>query len=256
MTFQYRTMLQLEQEVQFRYSVSGVTQRFTSGSGGRIRDMLNISWQKLRELIALASDGSYLLGTTPANLPIVAAVTGEVYAEIDWPLDAIAIYGVRVKVNQNWYPLKRAPWSAYQDEQIESLFPAWSSTKGPIAYTPRLIGTNAVSTETVGKIMIWPVPTSGVYRLWYLQAWAPQTADAATFPGTAAFHEWAVLDTLCMMVQPDGNARKQYELFALERQKSEERIVARASQFDNGLAITARDGRFDGQDPDYYGGAL
>lgn len=256
MTFQYRTIQQLESEVQYRYSVSGVTARHTAGATGRLRDLINISWQKLRELVALSSDGSYLQGTAILTLPIVPAITGEVYAEIDWPLDALAVYGVRVKVNTNWYALRRAPWAAYQDEQIESLFPGWDSTQGPIAYTPRLIQSNAAAAETAGKIMIWPVPKSGVYRLWYLQAWAPQVADGSTFPGMAAFHEWVVLDTLCMMVQPDANSRKQYELFAMERQKTEERIVARASQFDNGLAIAPRDGRFDGNDPDYFRGAL
>lgn len=246
-------MLSIESEITYRYSVSGMTARHTTGSGGRIRDLFNISWQKLRDLVALSSDGSYLVGTTPAALPIVAAVTGEIYAEIDWPLDAIGIYGVRCN-NGRWYPLKRIPFAAYQDFQYEGLFQGFAPNKGPIGYTPRLIPTNVGTVETVGKIMIVPIPTAGTYRLWYLQAWAPQTTDTSTFPGMAAWHEWAILDTLLAMLGPDANARKQAELWVVLLARAEQRIVDRASQLDDGLALEPRDARGDGWDSEAYDG--
>lgn len=250
-------MLSIESEITYRFSISGVTARHTTGSGGRIRDLFNISWQKLRELVALSSDGSYLVGTASLNLPTTPAVTGETYAEIDWPLDAIGIYGVRVQTAPTagrWYPLKRIPFAAYQDYQYEGLFAGYAPNRGPIGYTPRLIPTNSGATETVGKIMLTPVPTGGVYRLWYLQAWAPQTADTSTFPGLAAFHEWAIMDTLLAMLGPDANARKQADLWILAQSRAEQRIADRASQLESGVALEPRDARGDGYDQEVWNG--
>lgn len=255
MSFQYRSMQQLESEIVYRFSISGVAARHSVGATGRIRDLFNASWQKLRELVALSSDGSYLVGTAPAALPVVPAVTGETYAEIDWPVDAIGIYGVRVLLTTGgkWYPLKRMPFAAYQDFQYQGLFQS-ATPRGPSHYTPRLIPTNTTTVETPGKIMLTPVPQGGTYRLWYLQGWAPQLTDTVTFPGHAVFHEWAILDTLLAMLGPDGNARGQAKLWLLQLERAEERIAARASQFESGVALEPRDARGDGYDQEQWNG--
>ncbi len=181
----------------------------------------------------------------------------EVYAEVDFPTDAIAIYGVRVNVNgSRWYPLKRIPFGAIHDYQFLPTFSGFAPNRGPIAYTTRILPDGVGSTETVGKIMILPIPTSGNYAVWYLQGWADRTADTDTFPGMADFHEWAILNTCIKMAQPDGDSAQQVQLWMLERQRVEGLITARAMQFEDGLPIEPRDARGDGYDPDFWRGPL
>jgi hypothetical protein len=246
----FKTMLQIEASIQYRFSVSGVSARHTPGSGGRIRALFNGSWRRLREMVSLASDGSYLLGTTPANLPTTATVTGDVYAEVDWPLDAIAIYGVRVQAQTagRWYPLKRVPWAAFQDYQSDSMFAAFSQQQNPVGYCTRLAPDGAGAVETVGKVMIFPVPRGGQYRLWYLQAHTDRVADTSTFNGFADFFLWAELDTCIQMLSPDNDSDKSYTMWSRERDKAQALIEARAMNFEAGQAISPRDGRDDGYD--------
>lgn len=258
MTLAFRTMLQLEGDVQYRYSVSGVTARHTAGSGGRIRQLFNGSWRQLREVVSLASDGSFLTGTAPAALPLVAAVTGDVYAEIDWPLDAVGVYGVRVQTQTNgrWYNLKRIPFAAFTDYQSSDLLLSFPTSRGPIGYCTRLLPDGVGAVETVGKIMVVPVPRAGNYRLWYLSAFTDRTADTDTFNGLAEFYEWAILQTCIKMLSPDADSSKQYAMWIQERERVEELITARAKRFE-GDAVEPRDARYDGyEDTGWYGGAL
>jgi hypothetical protein len=251
-------MLQLEGDIQYRFSISGVSARHTAGSGGRIRQLFMESWRQLREIVALASDGSYLVGTASATLPIVPAVTGDVYAEVDWPLDAIGVYGVRVQrvSGGRWYPLKRVPWVAFQDYQSDQLFGAFSQQPGPVGYCSRLAPDGVAAVETVGKVMIFPVPQSGSYRLWYLQAFADRLTDTSTFNGFAAFHEWAILHTMIKMLGPDADSAKVYAMWDNERRIARELIEARAQNFEPGQSISPRDGREDGYDGSGWNDAL
>lgn len=246
MTLGFRTMLQLEGDITYRFSIGGVTARHSLGSGGRVRQLFNGSWRQMREVVSLASDGSYLTGTTPAALPLVAAVTGDVYAEIDWPLDAVGIYGVRVQTlptTGRWRNLKRIPFAAFTDYQLSDL--VFPNSRGPVGYCARLLPDGVGAVETVGKIMIVPVPTAGNYRLWYLSAFADRTADTDTFNGLAEFYEWAILQTCIKMLSPDADSQKQYAMWTNERQRVEDLIIARAKRFESD-AVEPRDARYDG----------
>lgn len=256
MTAGFRTMLAIEGDITQRYSIAGVTARHTTGANGTIRPIFNESWRQLREIVSMASDGSYLVGTAFANLPTTAAVTGETYAEVDWPLDAIGVYGVRVlpAAGARPYPLKRIPFAAYQDYQSSNLI--LNSASGmPIGYTSRLLPDGVTSTETVGKVMITPVPTRGTYRLWYLQAFTAKLADTDTFNGMAGFHRWAVLDTCIQMLGTDADSQNQYTMWDRERKLCRDLIEARAQKLEAGIGIEPRDGRNDGYQS-FYGDEL
>lgn len=260
MSFGWRTLVAIEGDIVYRFSISGVTQRHSTGTIGRVRQLFNESWRELRELVAFASDGSYLTATAPAVLPTVAAVLGpppEAYAEIPWPTDAIAIYGVRCQVNgTRWYPLRRITFAAIHDFQYDGLFAGWAPNRGPIAFCTRLIPDGVANVETAGAVMIAPIPTSGSYRLWYLQGWADRTADTDTFPGLADFHEWAILTTLIKMSQPDGDSQRQTQIWMAERTRVEELITSRAQKLEAGIPIEPRDARYDGWDPEFWRGPL
>ena len=247
-------MSDIEGDIRYRFSISGVDARHSST---RIRQLWNVGWQELRELVAIHNDGSYLTPTPPATFASVsattAAATGEVYSEISWPLDAVGVYGVRVLTGTRWYPLKRIPWAAYQDYQYEGFLETITGRRGPVAYIPRLIPSGVGSTETVGKIMILPVPVSGSFRLWYLQAWAPLTADTDKFSGHAEFIEWNIHNVLLKMLSPDGNSGDQFSMWKDALARCQDRIETRARRMDSGNSSEPRDARGDGHDPDLWG---
>jgi hypothetical protein len=252
---QFRRLGDIEADIRYRYSIGGVKARHDSA---RIRQLWNISWQHLREIVSMSAEGAYLEATAPANLPVVAAVTGEVYAEIDWPIDAVAIMGVRVRVvsSGRWYPLKRIPWAAYQDYQYANFIDTFRHQPGPIAYIARKIQDGIETTETPGKIMILPVPTGGTYRLWYLPAWTPQVEDDDTFSGHAAWFEWCLYDVLVKMLGPDADSKKNYAMWSIERDGARALIESRANRLVDGDAMEPRDARGDGFDFDGWGGPL
>lgn len=260
MTFGFRTMLALEGDLAYRFSISGVTSRHSIGTGGRLRQLFNACWRETRELIAFASDGSYLVRSATLALPTTAAVVGppaETYSEIPWPTDAVAVYGVRCNVSgTRWYPLKRVSFAAIHDFQYEGLFAGYAPNRGPIAYATRLIPDGVGNTETAGQIMVMPVPTSGNYALWYLQGWQDRTADTDTIPGMADHIEHAILGTLIRMAQPDGDSQKQVQIWMAERQRIEDLVTSRAMKLEAGLPLEPRNARGDGYDPDFWRGPL
>lgn len=257
MTFGWRNMLAIEGDITYRFSIAGLPNRHSTGSAGRVRQLFNACWRETREIIAFANDGGYLIRSATTALPTTAAVVGEAYVEIPWPVDAIAVYGVRCQVNGvRWYPLKRVPFAAMHDFQYDGLFAGYAPNRGPIAYTTRIIPDGVGQTETAGQIMVMPVPTSGSYALWYLQGWQDRTADADTIPGMADHIEHAILGTLIRMSQPDSDSQKQVQIWMMERTRIEELVTARAMKLEAGIPVEARDARRDGYDPDYWRGPL
>ena len=253
MTAQFTTLGNLVGDVQYRYAAAGLTSRH---SAARIKQLLNISHRTAREHVAMASDGSFLDATDPANLPTTATVSGEVYSEVDWPVNAVGVYGVRVKTAQRWYPLKRVPFGAYQDYQLSSYLEQIIGAPGPAGYTSRLIPDSDDSTltqENAGKVMIFPVPSGGVYRLWYLKAWVERTGDTDVMPGHSTMTEFEVWDTMIKMLSPDANSRGLYTIWDKERQSCLEMMRARAVSQNSGDAMEPRDARYDGQDWDQGG---
>lgn len=260
MSFGWRTVLAIEGDITYRFSISGVTARHSTGTTGRVRQLFNACWRETREIIAFAFDGGYLLRSATLSLPTVAAVVGppaETYAEIPWPTDAIAVYGVRCNVNgTRWYNLKRVSMAAIVDFQYDGFFSGYAPNRGPIAFCTRVIPDGVSSTETAGAVMLMPIPTGGSYCLFYLQAWADRVNDGDTIPGMADHIEHAILSTLIRMSQPDGDSNGQVGLWLQERQRIEDLVTARAMKLEAGIPLEPRDARGDGYDPDFWRGPL
>jgi hypothetical protein len=254
-SYQFRRLQELEDDIKYRFSTAGVRNRHPPD---RIRALINASWQRLRAIVSLADDGTFLQATDVASLPTSAAVTGEVYAEINWPLDAARIYGVRVQdtSSSRWRPLKKIPWAAFHDYQFDALFEGWRRQPNVRAYCSRTIPSAVETVETVGKIMILPVPTAGSYRLWYMQAWQPQIEDDDTFPGHEDWFEFVIYDVMIKMLGPDADSKKMYMQWAGERQGARSLIESTASRLSDGMAMEPRDARGDGDDFDGFGGPL
>ena len=248
MSYQFVRLGDLESDIRYRYSTAGVKNRHPPD---RIRRLINSSWQQLRAIVSLADDGTFLEATAPAALPTTSPISGEVYAEVDWPVSAVRIYGVRVQrsATDKWRPLKKIPWAALHDYQSSRLIDPWLSQPGPIGYCSRKIPSASETTENVGKIMLVPVPRGGLYRLWYMEAWQPQVEDDDLFPCHEEWQEWIIYHTMIKMLGPDKDAHKAYTMFAAERGHARALIEGTASRLSDGMAEEPRDARHDGEVP-------
>ncbi len=255
MTFGFRRLSDLEEDIKYRFSIGGVRSRHPSS---RIRNLFNISWTQLRTIVSLANDGTFLDATAPANLPTTAAIAGEIYSEIAWPVNAVRIYGVRVRTvtNGRWYPLKKIPWAAYHDYQYDQVIEAYRRQPGPRAYCARSMPSANEATEVTGSIMVLPVPTGGVYRLWYMTAYQPQVEDDDLFAGHDEWFEFAIYATLIKMLSPDADMKKNYAMWSIERDNARALIESTAMRLDDGMSMEPRNARDDGDDLDGWGGAL
>lgn len=255
MTFGWRTVALLEGDVLHRFSGSGLTQRHTIGSNGRVRQLMNASWRQVREIAAFAMDpaGSYTTRTATLTLPTTAAVTGETYARLDFPTDAIGVYAVRCLFNagERWKRLRRMSLDALLDVQNVTTS-GYRSQPRPVGYHVAKLPDGVGQTETAGDIFIAPIPTSGSYALWYLQGWQDRTNDLDVIPGAADHIEYMILDTCIKMAQPDSDSNKQLQTWMMERARIKDAIEDRGLNVDAG-PIEPRDARGDG-DEDYWGG--
>ena len=246
MTYQFRLLSEIIDDIQYRGNLAGYDQRHPEAT---LKILWNASWQELREIVSFAEDGTFLQQTTPASLPTTPA-TSEDYVVVDWPVNAVAIFGVRVKTNERWRPLKSLPASALHDYQYDGLF--GTTARNPIGYILKTIPFGASATETAGKIMIVPVPTSGTYSVWYLEAWSPVTTDAHTVSGHAAWVEHSIWSTIVKARAADGQQDDTYQIAFKERDRVEERIIERARRLSEGMSQEPRDARGDGWEPNPY----
>lgn len=252
MSAQFSTLLEIVTQIQYRGNLDGYDQRHPAAT---LKILWNISWQELREMVSFLEDGTFLQQTTPATFASVSATTaatGEVYSVIDWPITAVAIFGVRVKnTSGQWRALKPLPTAALHDYQYNGF--ATGNTRAPVGYILKTIPFAAASTETAGKIMLVPVPTAGTFSVWYLEAWTPLTSDTDKVSGHAAWIEWSIWNTVIKARAKDGQQDATYRIALDERDRCKTRIEQRANRLNEGLSMEPRDARGDGYDPDPYG---
>jgi hypothetical protein len=251
MSAQFQRLADLEEAIKYRFSIGGVKARHTPI---RIRQLINIAWQHLRNIVSNASDGTFLEATGILALPTAPPVAGEAYVEIPWPLNAARIYGVRCLsvTGGRWYALRRLPWSAHHDLQTPRLFADYAKQPGPAAYCARNIPRGVETVETTGNIMLWPVPTQGSYRLWYLENWTPQVEDDDTFNGHAEWFEFIIYSVMIKMLSPDKDSQRMYPQWATERDRFQSMIEEDARRLEEGMPLEPSDGRFDGVDPEGF----
>jgi hypothetical protein len=246
---QFLALSAIVAQIQYRSNNDGYEQRHSTTT---IKELWNIAWQELREMVSFLEDGTFLQQTTPAALP-TTAVSGEDYVVIDWPTNAVAIFGVRVKTETNrWRALRPLPTAALHDFNFDGWYHS-STSRAPVGYILKTIPFGAATTETAGKIMIVPVPTGGTYSLWYLEAWTPITSDTAVVSGHAAWIEWTIWQTVIKMRAKDGLTDATYNIAVKERDRAEDRIKTRAGRLSDGLSMEPRNARGDGLEFDTFG---
>jgi hypothetical protein len=172
----------------------------------------------------------FLESTTAAALPTTAAATGETYAEVDWPLDAQRIYRFDVLFQTGlWLPLRAVTIGGLRDyQQFHNFWDVAGIADGPCAFALRKAPFGSAAVETVGKLMVVPVPTTArLYKLWYLRNYAAM-ATTDTFNGHASFSAWIVQDMVIKYSERDNDSQATYGIAVQERARLENLLAQEA----------------------------
>ncbi len=172
----------------------------------------------------------WFLERATGTLSTSAAVAGETYSEIDWPVRAQRIYGIHVLFQADlWLPLHPTNISGLRDYQRHGHWAEYGlHGREPAAFALKKAPFGAAAVETVGKIMIVPVPAvARSYVLWYLENFAPM-ASSETFNGHASFVEWIVQDMVVKYSEGDNNSNETHAIAFAERARLEELFAAEA----------------------------
>lgn len=154
-----------------------------------VNTVLNDAYRSLRTFAVEHHFQLYKLNTAQALLPVVPPVTGETYAEVPWPQTATDILGIDVLVTGelNWRPLEPIEWEERRMFDVQSI--VLDSTRAPYAFSAVSQGSVAAAVFTAGTIAVFPIPSTGSYKIWYLPEWVDITNDAHLF--LFANEDWA-----------------------------------------------------------------
>lgn len=249
MSAQFRIVSAILDEAKYRFDIQGQDDRHTPTD---LLRSFNDSAQKLQTKVSNMGFDFFLTPTSTLTLPIVAAATGETYAEVDWPIDAARIYQFHVLFEQGlWLPLKPVTLSGIRDYQrSNSLINGYST--GPVAFALRQAPFGVTSTETAGKIMLVPLPTvARSYRIFYLKHFTSMLSTD-TFNGMENFVEWILWDMGVKIASRDNDAANTYQIAVTERDRVEQEIAVTAPRTQNAASYEPRradDGAYDDWSP-------
>jgi hypothetical protein len=198
------SLTEMRARVRYRFDLESLTARHPDAD---VDAEINRSWRKMRMRLANVGVLAVLDGTNAAALPTSAAASGETYAEIDWPTDAVSVHGLDVRLSDYWYPLEQVDFTSRRRFAFQSeIGSGWGRDITTAAWCVRSLPTTATTSAVAGKIMIMPVPTSGQYRLWYLPEWVDITTGSHVFPGQEGWHEWTIFDAGITALRRDNDA--------------------------------------------------
>jgi hypothetical protein len=150
-----------------------------------------------------------------------------------------------------WLPLRATTISGIRDYQLfHNIWDSPGIVDGPCAFALRKAPFGVTSTETVGKVMIAPVPrTARSYTMHYLANFSPMIATD-TFNGHAGFSEWIVQDMVCKISEVDNDSNATYQIALAERMRLEQLIAAEAPKTQQANAQVPR--RFEDDTDSYW----
>lgn len=189
-----------------------------------------------RDLLTLATNSrwsTYLRTTGELALPTTAAVTGETYAAIPVPTACAQARKLEVKRGAVWLPVEEVSLEQLRSFQPGSrVYPqacyAWCLLDQGVNAT--LVGNDG--SQDAGLIAISPIPTDGVYQLWYLPEFAGTTAES----GVGGFYVYAnddhlqyhVYSVVLKILISDNDSQGMLAGAASQLQRYESRILSSA----------------------------
>lgn len=237
MAGQYNTLGEVKQMAQYRADLEGLSDRHP---GANLGQEANMSYRALRVLLANNDVQMVLSPTAIADLPLVEAVSGGGYAEIDWPSSFVSVHGLDVKIGGAWSTLPRGNFThrrlgAFNGERGDYAF----AGEGQAMWIPRSLPTVSGATTANGKIQLFPVPGGGQYVLWGLPEWIDLTLDTDLFPGQEEWIDWVIWDLACKLLTRDigPQTSAQLQMCQVERAAAWARINVNTQKLVNDEAI-------------------
>lgn len=225
MANQYLTTVQMEARIRLRSDSVQLTDRHLSAD---IITETNASFREMQEIVSGQGVMAYLERTAPAALSTTPAATLETYSEVDWPTNFTSIHRLDVLQAGEWYKLKEAH-QAQQRELVRNLRNSRDSDgplNPPFWYTPRTIPSAAAGVATVGKVMVYPLPSAGQqYSLWGLLSWVDITGAGDLFPGHSTWLDWVIDEVAIKIVRRDNNAQGTLDYLLLGNEKRKAEII-------------------------------
>jgi hypothetical protein len=200
MAGQFLTLGEMKAAATYRGDLEGFTDRHPNFS---LNFEANASMRMLRLKMANNDVVAVLNQTALLTLPTQAALSNAAYwAEIPWPANAVSVHGMDVLVSGQWDTIDKGVLeqrSAFKRRNRNGEL--FSSVSGAMWCEKGL----PQSTNAAGTIMLFPVPTSGQYILWFLDAWVDINTDTAEFPGQEAWLQWVIWDlAVKMLIRDEG----------------------------------------------------
>lgn len=189
MANQYETLGSIKAAAIYRADLEGISDRHPSLN---LNYEVNASMRHLRTKMANNDVLAVLSQTALANLPTVAALSNQAYwAEVPWPVDAVSIHGLDVLISGEWDRIEKGVLEQRARHQRRSgrgeLFHSESGAMWSEKALPQ-------SSAAAGTLMLFPVPSSGQYILWFLTQWVDILTDTAEFPGQEHWLQWVIWD--------------------------------------------------------------
>jgi hypothetical protein len=172
--------------------------------------LVNKGWRKLRSKVAAIGVPVDNTPTTVAQLPTEPPEEGEAYLEIDYPVNAVGIYGVDVLTRNKWEPLKPGTFAERRDYvsrvQSSSSPHTWVIQSLPREGDPDDEDEDA-TVILAGKIQLYPLSTGGNnFKIWYLPAWKDRIDPDHVLYGHDLWFDWLVNDVIARVARRDDDS--------------------------------------------------
>jgi hypothetical protein len=249
MAGQFMSLGDARQAVIYRGDLEGMQDRHPNTT---INGELNLSARGLRVKLANNEITPVLTPTAITPLPVVEAVGGGGYAEIDWPTAAVSVHGLDAKVGGTWCTVPQGTFNQRRLGPVVSERGDYQyADEGLALWVPRSLPTGHASSPGVGKIMLFPVPSGGSYVLWYLTEWVDLVSDTELFPGQESWVQWIIWDTVvkCLIRDIGPQTSAQLEKATAERDRCWADIKTNTQRLatDQGIQPQSRYGSFRGR---------
>lgn len=207
MAGQFTSLGDIKQAAFYRGDLEGFTDRHPLIN---VNQEVNASWRDMRLRLANNDVFDVLATTAILTLPTAEFLAGGGWAEVPWPVDAVSIHGVDVKVGGTWCSVPQGTLAQRRMGPFNNVRGDYQfADDGQAMWIAKSLPT---TNSVVGSIMLFPVPSGGQYLLWYLQSWADITTDTTDFPMLEGWANWVAWDLAVKLLIRDIGAQNEAQL--------------------------------------------
>lgn len=234
-------------------NLAGINGQVGTGSTFRhetaiVDEIADETYKRLQSLVTGRRFREFLVPGVAGTLSSATVPTGETYMTVPYPTGAKQVKGVDILQNNEWRRLDKQGWSQRRDHSSSAF-----SSRGPEApYAWDVISHGSVATTvfTAGTIGLFPIHTSGSYRIWYLPEWTNIAGnDGHLFlyreQSWYDYHVFQGVIEICGIRDNDSSKRADYA----EKMSTKAEVMIgenMSAQSDDGPQTWVRDQNYDG----------